>query len=189
MHSLSRQTHGQQCRKSPSWGAVGPASGSPEWDLRPCQVAGTDRSMECMTHGPERLVLSRAESFELLATAWIGRVILTSNAMPTAMPVHFALDDGTIVFRSGEGMKLAARSGTVVAFQADEFDPELKRGWSVLVTGLARRISDHAEVERAHALNIPAWVGPSADWLYARIEAGVVDGRRLVPYTDLTRPA
>ena len=136
-----------------------------------------------MTEPRELLTLSREESLALLATAWVGRVILTANAMPTALPVNFAVDDeGGIVFRSGEGMKLAAaRSGTVVAFEADHFDPQLKMGWSVLVTGVARRIVDGAELARAEGLKIPAWVDPGADWQYARIEPGVVSGRRLAP--------
>jgi nitroimidazol reductase NimA-like FMN-containing flavoprotein (pyridoxamine 5'-phosphate oxidase superfamily) len=136
-----------------------------------------------MTERRELLTLSREESLALLATAWIGRVILTANAMPTALPVNFAVDDeGGIVFRSAEGMKLAAaRSGTVVAFEADQFDPQLKMGWSVLVTGVARQIVDSGELARAQGLNIPAWVDAGADQQYARIEPGVVSGRRLVP--------
>ena len=135
-----------------------------------------------MTDRRELRILSRAESLELLEGAWIGRVVLTANAMPTAMPVNFALDGDGIVFRSGDGVKLtAAESGTVVAFEADQYDPDLRMGWSVLVTGLARRLADADELERAEKLDVPAWVDPDADTRYARIEIGVVTGRRLVP--------
>ncbi len=140
-----------------------------------------------MSEHRELKTLSRAESLDLLVTTWIGRVIMTSNAMPTAMPVNFVLDDGAIVFRSGPGIKLtAAETGTVVAFEADYFDPELHMGWSVLVTGVARRVTDPAEIRHAESLDIPTWVEPTSEWGYARIETGVVSGRRLVPaLTDL----
>lgn len=168
------------------FGDVGPTRSrtTGEWDLWPCRTPEDCSNVDDMSERGELRVLSRTECLELLGTAWIGRVILTSNAMPTAVPVNFVLDGDGIVFRSGEGMKLtAAEAGTVVAFEVDHFDPQLRMGWSVLVTGLARRIREPDELRRAHALNIPTWVGPSTDWAYARIEGGRVTGRRLVPFS------
>ena len=58
---------------------------------------------ECHSH-----TLDRSECEELLAGARIGRVILTEQALPTALPVAYALDHGDIVFRSNDGTKIAA---------------------------------------------------------------------------------
>lgn len=134
-----------------------------------------------MTDSREVQILSRSECIELLSAASVGRVVLTANALPTALPVNYVLDGGDILFRSGEGMKLsAAEAGTVVAFEVDHFDPSLRIGWSVVVTGVARVVMDAADFARADALQVPSWAEPLAG-RYVRVHAGVVTGRRLAP--------
>ena len=130
-------------------------------------------------------VLSRAESLELLASGYVGRVVLSAHALPVAVPVNYVLDGDAVVFRSGPGLTLsAAGSGTVVAFQVDHFSPELRMGWSVLATGIAHLLVDPAEVERAESLDIATWVTPSADMGFVRVELGTVSGRWLVPVAE-----
>jgi nitroimidazol reductase NimA-like FMN-containing flavoprotein (pyridoxamine 5'-phosphate oxidase superfamily) len=131
----------------------------------------------------ELRVLSRSECLELLASARLGRVILSAHALPTAMPVNYVLDGDWVVFRSGVGLKLsAADAGTVVAFEVDHFDTELRMGWSVVVTGVAKRIVEPHEVARAEALAVPTWIHAEERALdFVRIEIGSVTGRRLVP--------
>jgi uncharacterized protein len=134
-----------------------------------------------MAEHRELRVLSRAESLDLLASATVGRVVLTSNALPAALPVTYAVDGATVVFRSGPGIKLdAAERGTVVAFEADHFVDELRMGWSVLVVGVARLLTSPADVARAEALDIPAWTEPVSGG-YVRVEIGSVSGRFLAP--------
>ena len=143
-----------------------------------------------MTDRRELRILTRAECFELLAGARIGRVVLTAHALPTAMPVNYALDGDAIVFRSGSGMKLsAAEAGTVVAFEVDHFDTTLRMGWSVLATGVARRLNDPAEVQEARGLGVPTWVEPGPADSFVRIEIGSMSGRRLVPVAHGSAPA
>ena len=51
-------------------------------------------------------------------------MVFTDQALPAALPVNFALLDGEIVFRTATGSKLAAAlAKAVVAFQADDIDP------------------------------------------------------------------
>ena len=98
-------------------------------------------AMEVDRNGLE--VLDRDQCLNLLATATIGRVGLTSGALPTILPVNFRLDDDRILIRSGEGAKMdAALQDTVVAFEVDDFDPMNHSGWSVVVTGVAGAITD-----------------------------------------------
>jgi nitroimidazol reductase NimA-like FMN-containing flavoprotein (pyridoxamine 5'-phosphate oxidase superfamily) len=131
--------------------------------------------------GTRRVVeaLSRDTCLDLLSRAEIGRVVLTSKALPTALPVNYAFDDGDIVFRTGAGAKLAAaRAGTVVAFEVDDFEPALRVGWSVIATGIATPVADPEGIERANALNIGTWVETSQAH-YVRLRPQMLTGRRI----------
>jgi uncharacterized protein len=126
-------------------------------------------------------VLSRAECLRLLAQSRVGRVVVTDRALPAAFPVNFALLDEDVVFMTTTGSKLEAAQGEeVMAFEADDIDPVLRSGWSVLVQGLASLISDPAELEAARALRLEPWV-PAVDFQFVRIRAELVSGRRLLP--------
>jgi nitroimidazol reductase NimA-like FMN-containing flavoprotein (pyridoxamine 5'-phosphate oxidase superfamily) len=123
--------------------------------------------------------LTREECMHLLASARIGRVILTEQALPTALPVAYAIDAGDVVFRSAAGAKLsAARQGTVIAFEVDAFDEATRTGWSVVVTGMAGVVSDPAQQLHADGLDIPAWVDPSGS-RHIRLVPTLVTGRRI----------
>jgi len=118
---------------------------------------------------------------ELLASEGIGRVILTEQAMPTALPVAYAVDNGTIVFRSSAGTKLAAAvKGTVIAFEVDSFDEDERAGWSVVVTGLASVVDDPDDERNATNLRIPHWVEPDGG-KFIRLRPSIVSGRRVGP--------
>ena len=129
----------------------------------------------------EAEILSRADCIELLAGATVGRVIMTAHALPVALPVSYALSGEDVVFRAGEGVKLdAATAGTVVAFEVDHIDPHLQMGWSVLVTGLARVVTDPDELVELDRLDVPTWLHPAQE-RYVRITSGSVTGRRVAP--------
>ncbi|MEV0831043.1 pyridoxamine 5'-phosphate oxidase family protein [Nonomuraea rubra] len=71
--------------------------------------------------------------------SWSRVCTFTDRALPAVQPVAFHLDGERIVIRTGIGSKLAAATrNAVVAFEADEFDPEERTGWSVTVIGHAR---------------------------------------------------
>jgi uncharacterized protein len=89
----------------------------------------------------ELVELDEAECLRLLAGSEIGRVVFTDAALPAAQPVTYLLDDTEIVFRTGNGSKLAAASrNAVVAFQADRIDPSTRTGWTVLGVGQAYEV-------------------------------------------------
>lgn len=124
-------------------------------------------------------VLDEGECFALLATARIGRVGITSGALPVILPVNFVLVDRTVLFRTGLGTKLdAATRGAVVAFEADDCDPLDHAGWSVNVIGVARDLSDVVARMTFDASAIPRWAPADAARVVA-IEAEIVSGRRL----------
>ena len=125
-------------------------------------------------------ILDRDECLHLLATARLGRVGITSGALPVILPVNFRLEDERIVFRTGRGTKLdAATRGAVVAFEVDTMDPLEHTGWSVMVTGVARQITDEDELERVHPDKIARWA-PTGDGCVVSVSTEIVTGRRLV---------
>jgi uncharacterized protein len=123
--------------------------------------------------------LSRAECLRLLATAWIGRICYTRQALPAVEPVNFALHDGAIVVRTDAGGKLAAATDhTVVAFQADDLDPVLRSGWSVTVVGRSEEVTDGADIARLGEIGLESWAPGTRDH-FIRIVPAIVTGRRL----------
>jgi len=89
---------------------------------------------------PGLQVLTRQDCLALLGTVRVGRLVFTARALPAVRPVGFSLAPEGVLLQVAAGSGLArAVSGTVVAFEADEFDPELHRGWTVTVTGRVLR--------------------------------------------------
>ncbi|MFL6240269.1 MAG: pyridoxamine 5'-phosphate oxidase family protein [Actinomycetes bacterium] len=124
-------------------------------------------------------VLDRAECDRLLASAAVGRVSFTDGALPQILPVNYAVDGRSIVFRTTATGRLAACChGSVVAFEVDNVDGDNRSGWSVLVVGDASAVTDESEVVRARQLPFAPWVGGQRDH-YIRITPGIVSGRVL----------
>jgi len=117
----------------------------------------------------------------LLGSGGIGRVAVSIGAVPAVFPVHYAVLDGEVVFRTAPGTGLhAATRNAVVAFEVDEVDPEYREGWSVLVVGMASEITDDARRARADALPLRPWAPDSPEHVMA-IRPELVSGRRIVP--------
>ena len=134
--------------------------------------------MELDRNGLE--VLGREESLHLLATARLGRIGISSGALPTVLPLNFRFDGRQILFRTGVGTKLdAATRHAVVAFEVDEIDAEAETGWSVVVTGVAREVTDPAELDAARRLSLIRWAG-GADHRLVAISPDLVTGRRIL---------
>ena len=123
--------------------------------------------------------LSRHECRELLASAEIGRIVFTDRALPSVQPVTFCLDGEDIVIRIMAGSKLAtAASGTVVAFEADEFDAGTRTGWSVTVVGHARAVYSPEEIVRMEALPLAPWAPDGRDY-FITIRTEQITGLRV----------
>jgi hypothetical protein len=108
-------------------------------------------------------------------------VVFTARALPAVGPVNFSVVNEEIVLRTGTGSKLdAAVANAVVAFEADEFDVERREGWSVVVVGEARVVTDPDYIALLDALGLQCWlVGDRAN--YVAITPALVSGRVLVP--------
>jgi uncharacterized protein len=121
--------------------------------------------------------LADADCRLLLATRTLGRVGLTSGALPVILPVEYLYDNGVIVFRTEPDAKLrAAVHGEVLAFEVDSFDPLSGRGWSVLVHGRATVLTTEHEVAPIPTLDDGA--NEPARY-YVRLHCEIVSGRLL----------
>ncbi|QLY28565.1 pyridoxamine 5'-phosphate oxidase family protein [Nocardia huaxiensis] len=126
--------------------------------------------------------LSRGEAMRLLASAPFGRVVFTRNAMPAVRPVNHIVDtDDFVVIRTRLASRLTsavrADAEMVVAYEADDIDPIGHLGWSVVVTGIARQVTDPERIARYERLLQP-WVEGVRDSVIA-IEPTLVTGLRL----------
>ena len=124
-------------------------------------------------------VLTPEECLALLGQAKVGRVGVNVLAIPEIFPVNFCLVDGAIVFRTGEGTKLyAATRGQIVAFEVDDFDNDVRFGWSVLVIGHSSEVTHPTEIHAARRLLSETWV-PTERYHVVRIVPERMTGRRI----------
>lgn len=125
--------------------------------------------------------LDRDECIKLLERhpAGIGRIAL-AGPRPNLFPINYAMDRGSVVFRTDAGTKLhAAVENSYVAFEADWVEPSWQLGWSVVVRGQAHVISDPDELARARRLPLLPWAEGDKEF-FIRIEPTLVSGRRLL---------
>jgi Pyridoxamine 5'-phosphate oxidase len=128
---------------------------------------------------PRRLAeLSRPESLRLLGSAPFGRIVYTIRALPAIVPVRHLVDDDMIVIRTHVGADCA---GAVVAFQTDDIDPVAERGWSVTVTGVARRVVGAEETAHYESVLTPFVDMPNVEVI--RIYPELIAGYELVSAT------
>lgn len=132
-----------------------------------------------MQPGPAVHPIDDAECWRLLGGAPLGRIGLTTGALPTIMPVHFTLWRGEVVFASLADVKIrSAERGDILVLEIDHFDPVTQEGWSVYTIGPARLVRDAAEVAELHDCRFTPWAGME-QICYVAIRPDVVRGRRL----------
>jgi nitroimidazol reductase NimA-like FMN-containing flavoprotein (pyridoxamine 5'-phosphate oxidase superfamily) len=99
-------------------------------------------------------LLTEAECWDLLASEALGRLVYNSRYGPTALPVVYRIDDGSIVLGTwdpglfDEDLRTGiAEAEYQVAVEADQIDVAARAGWIVLIRGAAHHLD--AEAERA----------------------------------------
>ena len=95
-------------------------------------------------------ILSASESWDLLASVALGRLVTSVESQPEIFPVNFVVQRRTVLFRTAEGTKLvSAAINNRVLFEADDHDAA--EGWSVIVKGTARMLRTNEEIEGGRA--------------------------------------
>ncbi|MFC9926142.1 helix-turn-helix domain-containing protein [Streptomyces sp. NPDC127190] len=129
---------------------------------------------------PRFVELGPGECQALLGTHGVGRLALSTPIGPVIVPVNYSIVDGAIVFRTAPGTTPALAAGSRVAFEVDRIDDAFSRGWSVLVRGRARAVTDPEEqqryTERAHST---PWAGGHRD-MWVRLDPSTLTGRRIL---------
>lgn len=122
--------------------------------------------------------LSDEECLELLNETTVGRVAWNEPEGPIVLPVNYAMDGSSVVFRTALDTKLARQLHLGFAsFQIDEHDDFTESGWSVLVRGMLSCEGSHVEQEDSRVV---PWV--AGDRTFAmRITPLTITGRRIIP--------
>ena len=121
----------------------------------------------------------------LLESVPVGRVSFCTDGEVVTLPVNHVVDGQNVVFRTDRGSKLsAADRRDHVAFEADDYDPRTRTGWSVLVKGRAEVVREDAEIQRLSRLGLYPWVIAVDRPFWIRIRPTSVTGR----HTPLTTP-
>jgi hypothetical protein len=100
-------------------------------------------------------------------------------ASRSSLPVNFTVLDGDIVFCMARGRKLSWLSlRGRLSFQADESRPADHEGWSVLVHGVAREVTDPGELAVLRRRPLRSWLrSPEEHWVRIGVES--ISGRAL----------
>ncbi len=123
-------------------------------------------------------VLNRRQCLDLLQEVRVGRLVVTEDGLPSVQPVNFRLWRDDVVMRVAGGAKLAAAAeNLVVAFEADELDPDLRTGWSVTVVGHAQTVTEVDELVELAGTFLEPWVEGRRDH-FVRIRTEKMTGRR-----------
>jgi uncharacterized protein len=127
--------------------------------------------------------LTEDACWALLRTTSVGRLAVWVDDHPDIFPINYAVDHGTVVFRSGSGTKVsAALSDSPVALEADGYDAETSTAWSVVIRGNAERIRGGQELIETVDLPLFPWqAGDKGQFI--RIVPTATSGRRF-PVAD-----
>jgi nitroimidazol reductase NimA-like FMN-containing flavoprotein (pyridoxamine 5'-phosphate oxidase superfamily) len=124
--------------------------------------------------------IQRDECLRLLASDEIGRLAIVAGNTAVVLPVNYALDGKTVVFRTDPGTKLDHGPRARASFEVDSFDRDRRTGWSVVATGRLEEVTpcDAATYERVRRLAVDPWAGgDKAHWM--RLVPDRVTGRRI----------
>jgi uncharacterized protein len=126
--------------------------------------------------------MTRAGCEALLANGSVGRVAVVIDGQPHIVPVNYAAEGATIVFRTAPDTILTEAALRKVAFEIDGIDEDRRAGWSVCVHGHGREITNGVDAESRHLrdLSIDCWAPEARDrWFTIVPEA--VTGRYVGP--------
>ncbi|MGW1710936.1 DUF1918 domain-containing protein [Streptomyces sp. NPDC002206] len=119
-----------------------------------------------------------------LSTHGVGRVAVSTPDGPAVIPVNYEVIDDVIVFRTAPDSVPAAAVGTDVAFEVDHVDEAMSQGWSVLVVGPARVVTEPDAVRRlATRAHTKPWAGGERD-MWVSIRPTRLTGRLISPAAE-----
>jgi nitroimidazol reductase NimA-like FMN-containing flavoprotein (pyridoxamine 5'-phosphate oxidase superfamily) len=125
--------------------------------------------------------MTTEECWELIGAQEFGRMAFHLAEQVHITPINYAVDGGTLLFRTAEGSKLlAVVMNPDIAFEIDDYTDDT--AWSVIIRGTARQL-DELEEHRAENVPLRPWV-PTIKYNVVEITPTEISGRRF----DLSRP-
>jgi nitroimidazol reductase NimA-like FMN-containing flavoprotein (pyridoxamine 5'-phosphate oxidase superfamily) len=123
-------------------------------------------------------ILSEAECWAQLAGVEVGRLAVAAAGEVDIYPINFVLSDQDLIFRTAEGTKLLeiVICGQV-AFEADGYDREHGRAWSVVIKGRAEEIEASDQIYAVERLPLFPWNAAPKERV-VRIRSRQITGRR-----------
>ena len=136
---------------------------------------------EATPQGSGRLEdLDEEQCLLLLEQHSVGRIVFVDQGQPMAVPVNYVLQGRTVAFRTDPGTKLDAVDLGRIALEIDAVDTAYHEGWSVLVTGVGRDITEAIDEwsEHIRAQHLTPWAaGERRHWV--AISSPTISGRRI----------
>ena len=138
----------------------------------------------------ESFDLNETDCEELLRAGLVGRVAACTPNGPHIIPVNYSVVDDAIVLRTTPYSLLGSQvRGTVLALEVDQFDYERKRGWSVVVQGASRVVTDLSERNRVRRLIVDPWAVDGTADRTVRITSTLISGRRFERHPSRPAPS
>lgn len=121
-------------------------------------------------------VVGDDEAWKLLGGVSLGRLVTYFGGQLEIFPVNFAVQRGTLLFRTAEGTKLFTTvMNDQVLFEVD--DHTAAEGWSVVVRGTAQLLSSAEDIREAEGAQLLPWL-PTVKLRYVRINPSEISARR-----------
>lgn len=128
---------------------------------------------------PRMTEMASGECRALLGSHGVGRLAVLTVTGPVIVPVNYSVIDGSVVFRTSRGATPSLAAGQEVALEVDRIDDAFSQGWSVLVRGHARAVTDPHDMRWfAELAYSTPWAGGKRD-MWVSIEPYTVTGRRI----------
>lgn len=118
-----------------------------------------------------------------LSGGGVGRLVMSTDRGPVALPVNYEYSDGRVVISTDIAKAHALETHHTVGFEIDRIDDVMSEGWSVLVTGPARRVDDPEEILALSSLDLESWAGGDRHALVA-IDPKEMTGRVIIHPID-----
>ena len=116
---------------------------------------------------------------ECLAAASVGRVDYMAPRGPVAVPVNYRLSGLQVIMSTDVTKAAELEAQRKVGFEIDRIDDAELEGWSVLVSGPARRVDDPEELVDHARLGLEVWAGGLRQALVA-LDIVELTGRRIL---------
>ena len=124
-------------------------------------------------------VLSEDQCRELLASRNLGRIAFSIGSQPEIFPVNYAVDGSIVVFRTAPDTILLQAIKSRIAFEVDDWDPESRVGWSVVLKGVAQEVTTGIDPFAAALRERPVVpLAPGARERWIAIYPSQISGRR-----------